>query len=56
MFRQPYAEKNLCHAIVCHFLVNDTAGGKLEKKMTKCDTDGKGRSKKSYFACDVLVE
>ena len=32
---------------VCHFPVNDTRGGSLEKKMTKCDMGEGGRGLKN---------
>ena len=46
-------EKNLppSHAIVCHFLLNDTGGRGLAKKMIKCDIMGRGGQKKPLF-CD----
>ena len=57
MLKQLHVEKYfpLFHAIICQFLVNDTGGVGLKKKMTKCDMEG-GRLKICNFASDVLFE
>ena len=39
MLNQSYIGDSLClfHVIICHFLANDSGGGGLEEKMTKCN-------------------
>ena len=51
MLKHPYIEKGLLpfHAIVCHFLVNDTGGrGGAERKMIKWDMGEEGQKMPFY--------
>ena len=42
------------HAIVCHFIVDDTGGREEEEKITKCDI--RVGLKKCNFESDIFYE